>query len=100
MYARPDSGQQNELSYMTSHKLDETAAGVFIISATPFSEDGALDLDSADRLVDFYIEKGVSGITVLGMMGEAQKNGAGRIRDIPDKSAEARCRNNENPGNH
>lgn len=58
---------------MTSHKLDETASGVFIISATPFLEDGALDLASADRLVDFYIEKGVAGITVLGMMGEAQK---------------------------
>ena len=58
---------------MTSHKLDETAAGVYIISATPFLEGGALDLDSAERLVDFYIEKGVSGITVLGMMGEAQK---------------------------
>jgi 4-hydroxy-tetrahydrodipicolinate synthase len=58
---------------MASQKLDETAAGVFIISATPFTEAGALDLDSADRLVDFYIEKGVSGITVLGMMGEAQK---------------------------
>ena len=58
---------------MTTHKLDETAAGVFIISATPFDEDGALDLESADRLVDFYLEKGVSGITVLGMMGEAQK---------------------------
>lgn len=58
---------------MMSHKLDETASGVFIISATPFTENGALDLESADRLVDFYIEKGVSGITVLGMMGEAQK---------------------------
>jgi 4-hydroxy-tetrahydrodipicolinate synthase len=58
---------------MTSQKLDETAAGVFIIYATPFTESGALDLDSADRLVDFYIEQGVSGITVLGMMGEAQK---------------------------
>lgn len=53
--------------------LDETAAGVFIISATPFTEEGELDLDSADRLVDFYLEKGVSGITILGMMGEAQK---------------------------
>ncbi len=58
---------------MTSHRLDETASGVFIISATPFSDEGALDLESADRLVDFYLEKGVSGITVLGMMGEAQK---------------------------
>ena len=58
---------------MSVHTLDESANGVYIISATPFSDDGSLDLDSADRLVDFYIEKGVSGITILGMMGEAQK---------------------------
>jgi len=58
---------------MTAHKLDETAAGVFVISATPFTDDGSLDLDSVDGLVEFYLEKGVSGITVLGMMGEAQK---------------------------
>lgn len=56
-----------------SAKLTEDAEGVFIISATPFSDDGQLDLESADRLVEFYIEKGVSGITILGMMGEAQK---------------------------
>lgn len=56
-----------------AHKLDETAAGVFIICATPFRENGDLDFDSTDRLVDFYIEKGVTGITVLGMMGEAPK---------------------------
>ena len=58
---------------MSSHKLDESANGVYIISATPFTENGEVDMDSADRLVDFYIEKGVSGITILGMMGEAQK---------------------------
>jgi len=58
---------------MWTDKLDESATGVYIISATPFNEDGSLDLESADRLADFYIEKGVSGITVLGMMGEAQK---------------------------
>lgn len=58
---------------MSTHKLDESANGVFIISATPFTEKGEVDLDSADRLVDFYFEKGVSGITILGMMGEAQK---------------------------
>lgn len=56
-----------------SAKLDEQAAGVFIISATPFTDQDELDLDSADRLVEFYIEKGVNGITILGMMGEAQK---------------------------
>jgi len=58
---------------MTSARLDESASGVFIISATPFTDAGELDLDSADRLVDFYVDKGVSGITVLGVMGEAPK---------------------------
>ena len=58
---------------MAAKKLDETASGVYIISATPFTETGDLDLGSADRLIDFYIENRVSGITILGMMGEAQK---------------------------
>ena len=58
---------------MSLSKLDETASGVYIISATPFMENGEVDFESADRLVDFYIEKGVSGITILGIMGEAQK---------------------------
>ena len=54
-------------------KLNEQAKGVYIISATPFLDDGSIDMESADRLTDFYIEKGVSGITILGMMGEAPK---------------------------
>ena len=53
--------------------LDETAAGVFTIAVTPFLPDGALDLQSVDRMVDFYLEKGATGLTVLGMMGEAGK---------------------------
>ena len=61
---------------MSPNKLDESASGVYIISATPFTESGDLDLDSTDRLVDFYLEQGVSGMTVLGMMGEAQKMAA------------------------
>ncbi len=47
--------------------------GVFVIAATPFTDDGALDLDSTDRMVDFYLETGVSGMTILGIMGEAPK---------------------------
>ncbi len=54
-------------------RLDEGARGVFIIAATPFTDTGELDLGSADRLVDFYLERGVHGVTVLGMMGEAPK---------------------------
>jgi 4-hydroxy-tetrahydrodipicolinate synthase len=54
-------------------RLDETARGVYIISATPFTDDGAMDWPSTDRLVDFYLESGVDGITILGVMGEAPK---------------------------
>lgn len=53
--------------------LDETARGVFTIAVTPFLPDGALDLESVDRMVDFYLEKGATGLTILGMMGEAGK---------------------------
>ena len=54
-------------------RLSENAKGVYIISATPFDDDGSIDFNSADSLVEFYIEKGVNGITILGMMGEANK---------------------------
>jgi 4-hydroxy-tetrahydrodipicolinate synthase len=54
-------------------KLDESARGVFVISATPFDDHGGLDLASTDRLVDSYLEAGAAGITVLGIMGEAPK---------------------------
>lgn len=58
---------------MANGKLDETAAGVYAISATPFTDDGSLDVPSTDRMVDFYLESGVSGLTILGVMGEAPK---------------------------
>ena len=58
---------------MATPILDENAKGVFIISATPFRTDGALDLESTDRMVDYYLEAGVSGMTILGVMGEAPK---------------------------
>ncbi len=46
---------------------------MFPISATPFAPDGALDLDSLDRLVDFYLARRVHGLTLLGLMGEAPR---------------------------
>ena len=57
----------------SNSRLDETARGVYIISATPFSDDGALDYASLDRLIEFYLEQGVHGLTLLGVMGEAPK---------------------------
>lgn len=56
-----------------AEKINRRSRGVFIISITPFSKNGALDLESADRLIEFYIECGVTGMTILGIMGEAQK---------------------------
>jgi 4-hydroxy-tetrahydrodipicolinate synthase len=47
--------------------------GVYAIATTPFLEDGAIDFNSIDRLTDFYEESGCSGITILGIMGEAPK---------------------------
>ncbi len=54
-------------------RLTEDAKGVYVIAVTPFTDDGGLDLQSTDRMVDFYLEKGATGLTVLGMMGEAPK---------------------------
>jgi len=58
---------------MSAARLDETTRGVFPISATPFAPDGALDLDSLDHLVEFYLARRVHGLTLLGIMGEAPK---------------------------
>jgi 4-hydroxy-tetrahydrodipicolinate synthase len=54
-------------------KLDHTASGVYAIAVTPFTPDGAVDTASVDRMTDFYLSCGVSGLTILGMMGEAPK---------------------------
>ncbi|NSY18462.1 dihydrodipicolinate synthase family protein [Neorhizobium sp. AL 9.2.2] len=54
-------------------RLNEEAKGVYVIALTPFTDTGDLDLESTDRMVDFYLERGATGLTVLGMMGEAQK---------------------------
>ncbi|HEY8380892.1 MAG TPA: dihydrodipicolinate synthase family protein [Microvirga sp.] len=53
--------------------LSAEAQGVYAIAPTPFHEDGRIDETSIDRMVDFYGEAGCTGITVLGIMGEAPK---------------------------
>lgn len=47
--------------------------GVWAILATPFDDGGRLDLDSLRSLVEFEIQAGVDGLTILGVMGEAHK---------------------------
>jgi len=54
-------------------QLNRSAQGVYLITVTPFTDSGALDLASTDRMVDFCLESGVTGLTILGIMGEAPK---------------------------
>lgn len=63
-------------------KLTSDARGVFVISVTPFHDNGAIDFDSLDRVTDFYLEAGATGLTILGMMGEAPKLTADEAREI------------------
>jgi 4-hydroxy-tetrahydrodipicolinate synthase len=55
--------------------LTATARGVYPIAPTPFFDDGSIDSASIDRLTDFYVAIGATGITVLGQLGEAPKLG-------------------------
>ena len=62
--------------------LDNTAKGVFPIAPTPFHADGRIDEASIDRMTDFYLECGSTGLTVLGVMGEAPKLEGAEALDI------------------
>lgn len=53
--------------------LNADARGVYPIAPTPFLDDGSIDMASIDRLTDFYLSIGATGITVLGQLGEAPK---------------------------
>ncbi len=45
--------------------------GVFTAIVTPFTEDGKIDEEALRRLVDFQIEKGISGLVPVGTTGES-----------------------------
>ena len=47
--------------------------GVLPILPTPFTSDGAVDEGSMRRLIDFELEVGAHGVSVLGFMGEAHR---------------------------
>lgn len=54
-------------------KLTSEARGVYVIAPTPFHPDGKIDESSIDRMTDFFLKAGVTGMTVLGQLGEAPK---------------------------
>jgi len=62
-----------------------SAKGVYIVAQTPFDEQGKVDLDSIDTLVDFYRQHGANGFTVLGVSGEAGKLSAEEARQVAQR---------------
>ena len=62
--------------------LEASAKGLFPIAPTPFTPDGAIDFASIDKLTDFYGECGSTGMTVLGVMGEAPKLDGAEALDV------------------
>lgn len=54
-------------------RLEASANGLFPIAVTPFTPQGAICWDSVDSMTDFYLKAGASGLTILGIMGEAPK---------------------------
>jgi 4-hydroxy-tetrahydrodipicolinate synthase len=58
---------------MSAGKLTEQAKGVYVIAATPFTDEGALDPQSVDTLTDFYLSCGAHGFALLDIMGEAHR---------------------------
>lgn len=57
-------------------KISQESRGVFVVAVTPFTEAMDVDIDGIGKLTDFYLNSGATGLTVLGMMGEANKLGA------------------------
>jgi 4-hydroxy-tetrahydrodipicolinate synthase len=66
----PENASIAETTTMTTQLTFE---GVYPILATPFDDNENLDLESFGRLVRFMAGLGVDGITILGVLGEANR---------------------------
>lgn len=53
--------------------LTADARGVYVIAPTPFAETGTVDARSAATMVDGFLRAGATGLTILGILGEAPK---------------------------
>jgi 4-hydroxy-tetrahydrodipicolinate synthase len=52
---------------------DAEVKGIYNIMVTPFDGNDRIDEESLRNVVDFQIEKGAHGLTILGLLGEGQK---------------------------
>lgn len=62
--------------------ISEQSRGVFVVAVTPFTSSMDVDIAGIQRLTDFYVEAGATGLTVLGMMGEVTKLSADESKAV------------------
>jgi len=48
-------------------------AGIYPITPTPFDEQGRIDVESIQTMTAFMLRRGVDGLAILGVMGEADR---------------------------
>lgn len=47
--------------------------GIYPIVPTPFDNDGHVDFDSIDRMIQYLAERQIHGVTIMGALGEGHK---------------------------
>ena len=68
--------------------MTQKITGVFNILATPFDSELQVDWASLRRLVNFQLERGAYGLTILGVLGEAAKLSIDERRQVIDTVTE------------
>ncbi len=63
--------------------------GVFAAAPTPFLEDGSVDVPTAERLTDYYIDNGICGIFALSSTGEYFAMGHKQRNDLVEATVKA-----------
>jgi 4-hydroxy-tetrahydrodipicolinate synthase len=63
----------------------EALHGVCTITLTPFTDEGEVDLEGIDSLTGLYLDSGVHGLTILGIMGEAHKLSDAERRAVTER---------------
>lgn len=69
--------------------MSQKLTGIFNILATPFTADYTLDLMSLRKLVNFQLDLGAYGLTILGVLGEAAKMSVDERKQVVDTVFEA-----------
>lgn len=63
--------------------------GLTAVAVTPLTADGEVDTASVGTLMDFYVDCGVTGVALLGVMGEANRLTATESLQVLAAAAEA-----------